>query len=182
MDNETYELPRSNNLNNEINRMSSVNDTNVSRIVNQVSETIGISNFIPTFSGENAHEDLIDWFEEYEYTTSALQWTNEERFSKLPLYLKASARKWYTLIRPRVGSGQQIDIYEKLKHEMLKMLIQLDYRTEYHRKMMTMKQKKGESHSYILNMQALFKRVDKDMNESTVLTYIREGLDGSLKP
>ena len=64
--------PLSNNMSNELDRIGSVRDTNVSRIVNQVSETIGISNFIPTFSGENALEDLIDWFEEYEYRVSQL--------------------------------------------------------------------------------------------------------------
>ena len=48
---------------------------------------------------------------------------------------------------------------------------------------MTMTQKKGESvHSYISNVQALCKRVDKNMNDCTVLTHIREGLDDSLKP
>ena len=67
--------------------MDYIDETNVRRIVNQVSETLGISNFIHTFSGESGFEDIIDWFEEYEYTTSALQWTNEERFIKLPLYL-----------------------------------------------------------------------------------------------
>ena len=66
---------------------------------------------------------------------------------------------------------------------MLETLIQPDYTTQYYRKMMTIKQKKGESaHSFILNMQALCKRVDKNMNEPTVLTHIREGLDDSLKP
>ena len=84
----------------------------------------------------------------------------------MPLYPKASARKWHTLIRPRVGPGRQIDSYEKLKHEMLKTLVQPDNRTEYHRKMMPMEQKKGEStHSYILNMQALCRRVDKTLRD-----------------
>ena len=102
---ETIDLSQRNELNNGLSGVRDVNDTNVSRIVNQVSETIGISNFITTFSGGNALENLIDWFEEYECTTLALQWTNEERFIKLLSYLKASARRWYTLIRLRVGPG-----------------------------------------------------------------------------
>ena len=62
--NETIDLSQRSELNNRLSRMRDAKGINVCRIVNQVSETIGISNFIPALSRVNALEDLIDWFEE----------------------------------------------------------------------------------------------------------------------
>ena len=67
--NETIDLSQQSEVNigmSGVSEIREVDDDSVSRILNQVSETIGVLNFSPTFSGENVLEDLIDWFEEYE--------------------------------------------------------------------------------------------------------------------
>ena len=137
---------------------------------------------LPPFTGDNVHEDLVDWFEQYEYLSESVGWNAEERLAKLPLHLNGTARLWYTSIRPKLGT-ERYNSYDKIKHEMLKVLLKPDYRSEYHKRMTTQKQDKDQTpSSFVIKMERLCRRVDRNMTESTILSFIREGLDDRLKP
>jgi len=161
-------------------------ETKISNTVNQITiarmSTPISPILLPPFTGDNVHEDLIDWFEQYEYLSESLGWKAEERLAKLPLHLNGTARLRYTSIRPKLNTDRY-NSYEKIKHGMLKVLLKPDYRSEYHKRITSQKQDRDQTpSSFVIKMERLCRRVDRNMTESTILSFIREGLDDRLKP
>lgn len=111
--------------------------------MNQVTTVIGDSGSVPTYSGES-HEDLLNFLDDYELVARALSWNDDDRFLRLPIYLRDNARQWLRSIRPGMVPGRAIDTYEKMKHKMLKAMTRSDAAQEFYHKILNLKQLKGE--------------------------------------
>lgn len=171
------------NINSNPTNQSSANaepEETINRIVNHVT-TITSTDNIPPFAG-TINEDLIDWFDNYEDKTAGFGWKNEDRLAKLPNYLKDGAKSWIKAKMHLIGPGRPFDTYQKLKSEMLKVMVAGDAPNAFFRKMINNKQQKDElPASYAYRMKEMCERFDKNMDEATKLFYIREGIDSRLK-
>ena len=166
--------------------MSRVSEDEPNRTVNQIitNPYTGVPHIVlRPYTGDNKCEDLIDWIDQYENLATDLNWKDSERVCKLPLYLDGTAKLWYNnWIRPRLNQGGY-KTFSDIRKKMITVLLKPDYCSEYHRRMTTRKQGKDQSPTtFVIQMQALCKRVDRNMTESTILSFIREGLDSRLKP
>lgn len=183
---------------NVISATTSNTESECDQIVNQLAESIesqavnqipvnpytGLPQFIlRPYTADTKQEDIVDWFELYENLASDLSWNDRQRLSKLPLYLDGTAKLWYNdRIRPCLDQ-EGFQTYNDVKKKMINTLIRPNYRSEYHRRMTTQKQGKDQCPiTFAIQMQALCRRVDRNMTESTILSFIREGIDCRLKP
>jgi len=64
---------------------------------------------------------------------------------------------------------------------MLKVLLKPDYRSQYHKRMISQKQDGDRTlSSFVFKMERLCKRMDRNITESIILSSIRKGLDDRL--
>ncbi|XP_025018103.1 uncharacterized protein LOC112539609 [Tetranychus urticae] len=121
-------------------------------------------------------EDFIDWFEMYEYETTAVGWNDKDRLKGIAQYLDGTARRWYVSYASPDNPDAPKTYYD-LKQMMVRDLCRADYRSIIETRLYDCKQEKGESvANYILEKQELCKRVDSKMPEPQVLRHILRGL------
>lgn len=96
--------------------------------------------------------------------------------------MRDGPRAWSRAKAALIGPGKPLDSYQRMKAEMLRVMVSRDYPREFFRKILRCKQQKNElSRQYIYKMKHMCEKFDKNMDEQTELFFIRDGLDSRLK-
>ena len=116
-------------------------------------------------------EDIVDWFEDFEYETKAAGWDDKLRLARFPSYLKGTARNFYSF------QCKDLSTYYELKQLMVKALCSKEYRSNLERKIFEEKQKRDQPVlSYIMEMQKLIQKYDLEMEEKNRVRLIKRNM------
>lgn len=146
---------------------------------------------ISFFSGDE-EENVIDWFESFEFSARALGWSETDMFNVLPAYLQGTARRWYNAISAAVQnvSDPKIGIiainppqdYVTLKNRMIADLCPADYRSYLSQELNNSKQKIGQSAiAFIYEIYELCRRIHEQTPEVFIISIIKEKLLPQIK-
>ena len=137
---------------------------------------------IPTFSAD-IDENIIDWFENFEFAAQTLNWSEAEKFQRLPTYLQNTARRWYTMnLNPNIPEADRPRDYVTLKSYMIRDLCPADYRSYLSQQLNNSAQQPGQSStSFIYEIQELCLRIDESTPEIFILSIIKEKLLPQIK-
>ncbi|XP_053212264.1 uncharacterized protein LOC128395805 [Panonychus citri] len=121
-------------------------------------------------------EDLVDWFENYEFESDAAGWDDETKLTRLPMYLQGTARSWYACYASPSVKSRPKD-YLTLKKMMVRDLCRSDYRTMLEQKIFDYRQEADQPvANYILKMKDLCRRYESEMNEKKIIRIAIRGM------
>uniref|UniRef100_A0A158P4N7 RNA-directed DNA polymerase n=1 Tax=Tetranychus urticae TaxID=32264 RepID=A0A158P4N7_TETUR len=148
------------------------------------------------FSGDD-DENVIDWFDSFEFAAAALGWSKTDMFNVLPAYLQGTARRWYYaitspipnvanvpdtqngMVAPSQNSPQD---YHDLKTRMIADLCPADYRSYLSQELYKSKQKIGQSAiAFIYEIHELCRRIHEQTREVFIISMIKEKLLPQIK-
>ena len=136
---------------------------------------------IPNFSGDG-EEDLLDWLDHFESAAFALEWDESTKLKALPAYLTGTASKWY---RCRIKSLTDDEIpktFEDLKRKMVSDLAPSGYRKSLIKELNAKKQRPDQSAiAYAYEVRDLCRRINPDMQEELVNSFIDRGLKSNIR-
>ncbi|XP_025016786.1 uncharacterized protein LOC112538932 [Tetranychus urticae] len=140
-----------------------------------------ISLTINYFSGDD-DENIIDWFQTFEFSAKALGWSETDMFNAIPAYLQGTARRWYYAISGQVMPEHVPTNYIDLKNRMVEDLCPADYRSYLSQELYKATQKIGQSAvAFIYEMNELCLRIHEKTPEVFIVSMIKEKLLPQIK-
>ena len=136
---------------------------------------------IPNFSGDG-DEDLLDWLDHFESSAIALEWDEDTKLKALPAYLIGTASKWYRCRIKTLTNELAPKSFEEIKRKMVSDLAPSGYRKSLIKKLNNKKQRPDQSAiSYSYEIRDLCRRINPDMQEELVNSFIDRGLKSNIR-